>query len=265
MAFRPSPQAMSRAEPGGIDSTSGGKNTFGPADHTRSLVAYLSSHEVLSIDMTLRCPAWDDSAMDGLWQPLTPEEVKTRFEPFDVDWWVAGGLAIDLFLGWHSRGHEDIDLEMFKIDRDVLFDVFPGWDLFFVEQSKLHAWRPGLPVPQQVFGIWGRPTPHDPWAVEIMLSDGDGETWQFRRDNDISFPRSRLTQTGPDGIRYCVPEVQLLFKAKKHRAKDDADMVQCLHRLDSAQRSWLSNALKRSEPLHPWLALIEQAESGGAE
>lgn len=203
--------------------------------------------------------------MDEAWKPLTIEEVRTRFEPFGVDWWVAGGVAIDLFLGWQTRDHEDIDLEMFKTDREILFEIFPGWDLHYVEQSALHDWKPGMPMLPEVFGIWGRPTPQDPWAVEIMLCDGDGETWLFRRDHEISFPRSRLTRTNADGVRYCAPEVQLLFKAKKHRTKDDADMVRCLHRLDSTQRNWLSKALERSEPTHPWRELIAQAEIGGTE
>lgn len=199
------------------------------------------------------------------WQPLTIEQAQTRFEPFEVDWWIAGGVAIDLFLGWKSRDHEDIDLEMFNTDREVLFDVFPDWDLHLVEQGKLLPWRPRMAMPPDIFGIWGRPTPQDPWAVEIMLADGDNETWRFRRDNAISFPRSRLTLTSATGIKYCIPEVQLLFKAMKHRIKDDADMVRCLHRLDSTQRTWLSNALARSEPTHPWLDLIAQARTAGTE
>lgn len=42
------------------------------------------------------------------------DEAVERFAAVDVDWWIAGGLAIDLFLGWESRQHDDIDIEMFR-------------------------------------------------------------------------------------------------------------------------------------------------------
>lgn len=200
--------------------------------------------------------------MSEHWKPLTLDEVRERFAGFDVDWWVAGGVAIDLFVGWETRPHEDIDLEMFRGDRDVLFDVFDGWEMFVVSEGNRHRWHRAMTLDPKVFGVWGRPSAASPWAVEIMLADGDGDEWRFRRDNEISFPRGRLTHTTADGIAYCVPEVQLLFKAKKHRTKDDADMVRCLHRLDRVQREWLLEALGRSEPGHPWCELIRQAAVG---
>lgn len=203
--------------------------------------------------------------MDEPWDPITVDEAQARFATFDVDWWVAGGLAIDLFLGWRTRPHEDLDLEMFKIDRDILFDVFDGWELFFVSESRLHRWHRGMDMAPEVFGVWGRPSKAAPWAVEIMLADGDGDTWRFRRDNEISFDRARLTASTVSGVRYCRPEVQLLFKAKKCRPKDDLDMVRCLHRLDPGQRSWLSESLGRIDPTHPWLDLMEQARFAGTE
>ncbi len=203
--------------------------------------------------------------MDRPWEPITIDEVQSRFEPTGVDWWVAGGVAIDMFLGWQTRPHEDLDIEMFKTDRDALFDVFEGWELFFVTESKLHPWHRGMEMAPEVFGVWGRSSTDAPWAIEIMLADGDGETWRFRRDNEISVPRSRLTRSTSSGVHYCAPEVQLLFKSKKRRPKDDADMVRCLHRLDADQRSWLSDALGRSEPTHAWIDLIAQAEIGGTE
>jgi hypothetical protein len=199
------------------------------------------------------------------WRPLFIQEVAERFAPFDIDWWIAGGLAIDCFLGWKTREHDDIDIEMFRSDRDTLFEVFRGWDLHTVSAGELTRWTPESEIAESVFGVWGRPSPDDPWAVEVLLADGDATTWRFRRDNSITLPRDQLTARAPDGTRYCTPEVQLLYKGKKHRAKDDADMVRCLHRLTSRQRLWLADALGRSEPTHPWLDLIANAELASAE
>jgi len=195
------------------------------------------------------------------WEPLTISEVADHFSGVDVDWWIAGGLAIDLFLGWKTRDHDDIDIEMFRSDREALFEVFPGWELFAVSAGTLAPWSAGQTLEAPVFGIWGRPNGDAAWAIEVMLADGDGDRWRFRRDNTISLPRSDLTGVNRDGVRFCTPEVQLLYKGKQHRAKDDVDMVRCLHRLASPQRQWLADALRRSEPDHPWLDLIREAES----
>jgi hypothetical protein len=198
------------------------------------------------------------------WQPLSLGEVVERFGATEVDWWIAGGLAIDLFLGWETRDHEDIDIEMFRSDRDVLFDVFHGWDLYTVSAGAATSWTAGQNVDDHVFGIWGRPRPGDEWAVEVILADGDADTWRFRRDPSISLERSKLTEASSDGIRYCTPEVQLLYKGKQHRTKDDLDMVRCLHGMTTAQRQWLANALETSEPNHPWLGLIANSLDNGA-
>ena len=52
--------------------------------------------------------------MEHRWEPLTVAQIVDRFAPFDVDWWIAGGRAIDLYLGWETRPHEDVDVEMFR-------------------------------------------------------------------------------------------------------------------------------------------------------
>jgi hypothetical protein len=198
---------------------------------------------------------------DDPWDPISIDDVVSRFATFDVDWWVAGGQAIDLFLGWETRAQDDLDLEMFRSDRDALFDIFSGWDLYTVSEGAFSKWERGAQIAPPVFGIWGRPTPHDSWAVEIMLADGGVDTWRFRRDNKISLPRSLLTATTPTGIRYCTPEVQLLYKSKQNRPKDDIDMVRCLHRMTGAQRTWLVEAIRRGDPTHPWIGLLESANS----
>ena len=197
------------------------------------------------------------NGMEHTWAPIGIDQVARRFAAIDVDWWVAGGLAIDLFLGFESRCHADIDLEMFRRDREALFDAFEGWELFTVAQGALTRWNPGETIEDPVFGMWGRPSPDAAWGVEVMLADGDGDTWRFRRDNKISLAREKLTHTTPNGIRYCTPEVQLLYKSKQARPKDDVDLAHCLHRMTTDQLLWLANAVARTSPAHPWIGVLE--------
>ena len=197
--------------------------------------------------------------MHDSWSPISVEEVVDRFAGTDVDWWVAGGVAIDRFLGWTTRTHDDLDIEMFRADREVLFDVFDGWELVTVSQGSKTPWRRGEPIADHVFGIWGRPPGATAWGIEVILADGDDSTWRFRRDPSITMPRERLTAEGLDGVRFCVPEVQLLYKAKQRRAKDDADFAHCLPFLTGSQRSWLRSAIDRTHPDHPWVAALDMA------
>jgi hypothetical protein len=201
----------------------------------------------------------EDGGMSDVWQPLTIDEVQERFGKVAVPWWIAGGHAIDLFVGWVTRSHADIDIEMFRKDREVLFDVFPGWDLHTVSHGGLVAWWRGTKIAPHVFGVWGRPSPAEPWAIEVMLADGDETTWRFRRDPDISLSGEQLIRSSPSGIPYCTPEVQMLYKSKMARPKDDIDMARVLHLMSEPQRQWLADAISRSDPNHPWIGLLGMA------
>jgi hypothetical protein len=203
----------------------------------------------------------EDGGMTQAWHPLAIDEVQERFANTEVPWWIAGGHAIDLFVGWVTRPHEDIDVEMFRKDRDVLFDVFPGWDLATVSYGGLVAWEPGTTIAPHVFGVWGRPSPAQPWAIEVMLADGDETTWRFRRDPEISLPGTQLVQSSHSWVPYCTPEVQMLYKSKMARPKDDVDMARVLHLMSESQRQWLADAIGRSDPDHPWIGLLEVANS----
>ena len=200
--------------------------------------------------------------MDADWNPLEIAEIQSRFAATSAPWWIAGGRAIDLFLGWETRAHADIDIEMFRSDTDVLFDVFGGWELKLMSGGDLTPFSRDKDLAPEVFGVWGRPSPSDPWSVEVMLADGDMAEWKFRRDNSITLSGSHLLRRTDGGVPYCTPEVQLLYKSKMARAKDDVDFTRCLHRLTSSQRQWLWDAIARSEPDHPWIPALRVANIG---
>jgi len=202
---------------------------------------------------------WENDGMASEWNPLTVEQVTARFSLFDFDWWIAGGHAIDLFLGWQTRPHDDIDIEMFRSDRDLLFDVLDGWDLHAVSVGRSVPWTRGEDLDADTFGIWGRPSPDDPWAVEIILANGDFGEWRFRRDPGITLDGEALVRRTSSGVPYCTPEVQLLYKSKQTRPKDDVDLTRVLHKMSPTQRSWLIAAIGRSDTEHPWISVLENA------
>jgi len=73
-----------------------------------------------------------------------------------------------------------------------------------------------------------------------------------------------LSHLGSSGIRYLAPEIQLLYKAKAYRPKDQADFERIVPRLDATARSWLRHSLEKTLPGHSWLTVLADLEGSGA-
>jgi hypothetical protein len=50
------------------------------------------------------------------WEPLTPEQVAQLLRGVEIPWWIAGGWALDLFMGRQTRAHNDIEISVFRGD-----------------------------------------------------------------------------------------------------------------------------------------------------
>ena len=176
------------------------------------------------------------SAPSDAWRPLALAELRALFAPLAITWWVAGGLALELFAGRSWRGHGDIDAGVLRRDRDTVLRALAGW----LRRDAAN-------------GMWFRRSEAEPWAFQILLDDADGSDWLFRRDREIRLPLSRLVLCAADGTPYLCPEVQLLYKAKDSRARDEADFSEVAPLLGVEARDWLRGALRRAAPGHRWL------------
>ncbi|PPK70288.1 amino acid transporter [Actinokineospora auranticolor] len=190
----------------------------------------------------------------GTWDPITPTAVAALFACFDVPWWVAGGYAVELAVGHPVRDHTDIDVLLLRRDHPVIQEVLAGWEWWAADPpGELRPWLPGEPLPAHVHDIWCRPT-DQPWRLQFMLNDTTGEDWISRRNPDIREPIAALGATTADGIPYLRPEIQLFYKAKGRRPKDDVDFTAALPVLATDQRAWLVDAITRTHGQdHPWL------------
>ena len=57
-------------------------------------------------------------------------------------------------------------------------------------------------------------------------------------------------------VRFLRPEIQLLYKAKYHRPKDEADFEAAVVRMSDAQREWLREALHQVHPGDVWISRL---------
>jgi hypothetical protein len=198
----------------------------------------------------------------GPWAPLTPSEVFTRFSApqSPLTWWIAGGHALDLFVGHQTREHEDIDISILRMEATRLRPILPGWNIHLAHQGILTGWD-GLPVDPPVNSLWCRRRAGEPWRLQVMLEEGDRQRWVCRRHRDLSVPLSEAVLHTPDGLPYMAPQLQLFMKAKDPRPKDEADFATVSPRLTDDQSAWLRAALTGHYPGHHWLSPDADARS----
>lgn len=191
----------------------------------------------------------------GPWARRTPEDVRSFFEGYPGVWWIAGGWALEAFTGV-ERPHDDIDPGVLRADLPLLRAHARGrLDLWAAFSGALKPVDPGaadVELPDGCGQLWTRRSAADPWEYDILLGPGTPQEWRYRRDPSIRMPMAEALWD-QDGIRWMQPEIQLLYKARGLRAKDEADFSATLPHLDARRRAWLRDALTRTHPGHPWI------------
>jgi hypothetical protein len=195
------------------------------------------------------------AAAGGPWRALHPREAPPVMGRTGVLWWIAGGWALDLFLGSASRAHRDLDVGILRRDAPRVFAALPGWQFFAAQGGTLSRCAAGTPGPL-VNSLWARPAAESAWALELLLDDSADERWLFRRAPVIARPLRELVRHDAAGLPYLAPEIQLLYKANRPRPEDDADFARVAPRLERQARAWLRESLARVHPQHDWLAAL---------
>ena len=197
------------------------------------------------------------------WKPLSIEETKELLSKLTVPWWIAGGWAIDLFVGKQTRPHQDTDVAILRKDQFEIQKALSGWDLFKTQQPGLKSWLPNEFLEPGVNDIWCRKTPDSPWSFQFMLLESDGDNWVFRRNPGIRRPVEYIGKLSPDGIPYLAPEIQLLFKARPgHIEKDNADFDAAAPLMDKLPLTWLLSCLETVFPDgHAWIKRLREINS----
>jgi hypothetical protein len=193
-------------------------------------------------------------ALYGAWAPLSPAELAEQMRGFDRPWWVVGGWAIEAATGLR-REHEDIDMSILACDVPAFVAFMAG---------RWHVWnnvggvlRPlggrWLDVDEPGSQLWLRASARDPWVVDVPLTpDADGR-WTNKLLADHTAAVEDVTWLAPDGVRYLLPEIVLVYKARLRRPKDEPDFAATLPILTEPRRAWMRTALATVAPDHPWL------------
>jgi hypothetical protein len=190
------------------------------------------------------------------WRATLPSEGAPWLSGLVTPWWIAGGWSLDLFVGHQSRSHQDLDIGILRRDVIEVLSTLPSWEFLEAKDGELTPLDAGKAPRLDVNSLWGRPRDATQWVLELMLDECRDEQWVFRRDTRIRRPLSIAIQRNPDGIPYLAPEIQLLYKARNTRARDQQDFDHAAPRLSSSARSWLRESLTKLDPTHGWLGAL---------
>ena len=188
------------------------------------------------------------------WAPLTLDETCSLLQGAPFVWYIGGGYAIEKFVGRTLRDHSDVDVVVFRDQQQAMQRWMAGWQLYASDPpGSLRRWLPDEYLPFGVHDIWAHRDDSRSWQLQFMLAEDDGDEWFSRYDTRIRGRRDESVVT-IDGMPCLRPEIQLLYKSRRLRPKDQLDFDAALPLLSAAARSWLSDNLRLLHPArHEWL------------
>ncbi|MEP6694101.1 MAG: amino acid transporter [Chloroflexota bacterium] len=196
-------------------------------------------------------------APEHRWETISLEEIKKLLGSVTAPWWIAGGTALDMFIGHETRKHDDIEVAVLRRDQAAFRDALATWDVQIAHKGELIPWKRGETLKPEHHAAWARETPDGPWRLELLFEESDGKRWSYRRNSSIGLNVADLGRRDAYGIQFIRPEVALLYKSKSPRPVDETDFLYVLPRLDVAQKGWLLGALYTTDPKHRWIARMK--------
>ena len=189
----------------------------------------------------------------GGWDPLDPSTISAFMEGFDRPWWIIGGWSIEAFTGV-PRPHEDMDISILSSDAES-FRLFLGerWTPWNVDEGWFRPFDERFTDVRPDSQVWVRRDARSPWILDVPFTPDTGGRWTNKRHLAHTEALEDVTWVAADGLRYARPEVTLMFKAAQGREKDRRDADVALPLLDDRARRWLSDAVARMDPGHPWV------------
>lgn len=190
------------------------------------------------------------------WRPLSVEEVISTFADTPFQWCLAGGYAVEQFIGSSSpiRAHGDIDVVVYRDEQLNVQRWLNAWQLYAADPpGELRKWHQDEYLPYGIHDIWGHRTGSTAWELQLMLAEVEGNEWFSRRNSMIRGRREDLI-TEYNGVPCIRIEVQLMYKARNPRPKDVLDFLACHPLMGTEAMQWLRDSLRLLHPEgHVWL------------
>jgi hypothetical protein len=218
-----------------------------------------------------------------------PAQANAYMQNMTVKYAICGGFAVDLFLGHKTRPHKDLDVAVFREDRDRIVQhmLDSGWSVYepcgceclhkinsVENQMKIKAniWciKPDnvhyrlSEKENNMFAVehdGSEQTELD--FVEFIFNEHADGCFLYARNNGIKREMDKAILNS-NGILYLAPELVLLYKSTAINNPDyQHDFETLLPFLDDDRRNWLKNALDQAYVKgHEWADMLGSINSG---
>lgn len=115
---------------------------------------------------------WDGPPLDA-WRAWTPQEAAARLAGLNRPWWVAGGWAIDLWLGEQTRPHGDLEIAIVGSDFEAIRAHLRPLPLFSVGDGEVRRLPDGAAPPPDKHQSWVLDDAAAAWRMDIFVEPGD--------------------------------------------------------------------------------------------
>jgi GNAT superfamily N-acetyltransferase len=190
------------------------------------------------------------------WKSWDPYEAAALLSGSTVDWYVAGGWALDLHLGRQTREHEDLEVAIIRSDFQRWRDYLAEFDLYDVGTGRVRRLAAGDEPDRAGHQVWVCDPELRHWRMDTFLEERTADEWACHWLPGVRTPIDDALARTADGIAYLRPEYVLLGKAKHQRPKDVGDLERVLPTMDDQARERLRAGLRVADPEHRWLALV---------
>ncbi len=193
-----------------------------------------------------------------------------------------GGQAIDLFLGYETRVHGDIDVCAYWNERDKVIQFMQSQGFMVYEMlgggraHRITDISNQMKAKRNIFCFKEdcplvRLYPHDENDcccieflhigqtefdfIEFLFNNRSETQFEYARNRDIKREYEKAVLYA-DGVPYLAPEICLLYKSTDtEREGYQRDFELAYTSMNPEQRAWLQNALKRLYPQgHKWIS-----------
>jgi hypothetical protein len=190
------------------------------------------------------------------WDAWSPTQLAMRLGGANVDWYVVGGWALDLWHGHQTRAHTDLEFAVLPEHAEFCRRLLPDLEFFIAHAGTLTHLPSTSALPADLWQLWGADVTARRWRVDMMIERGPPDVWVYKRDPSVRLPRGAAIRQSRAGISYLAPIIVLLFKAKHCREKDQRDFRTALPYLNPYEKADLRHWLKRLYPGHRWIPAL---------
>jgi len=138
------------------------------------------------------------------WNILTIKEITATLQ--QLDWILAGGYALALFVRENYRKHNDIDILIKREDQKEILKYFDQDRIFIAKEGRFYEFSDKEYYKKPLQDIWVLSEDKKSWCLQIMLFDVIDACWIYKRNEEIRLPLKEIYFKSQE-IKVLKPEI----------------------------------------------------------